>query len=421
MTASLLPVSIDVQRLPALLAVLKALRGLSQMRFAALVRLTDCQWHACLVDDQAGLGIKAGDVWPIENTLCGLVREVNGPVIQPSVAADVAGENAAHMAAALGIRCHFSYPVFDADGAFFGVLCMMDTAPCHSMSFAVIDATSAFSQLVGAELSRTSEAASQVSADSRAPRAPETGSVRAATAPAQLAPGISEVTPSVQSRVLSVMAHDLRNPMHSLMAAIEMVQLKPMEPRLERLMGMVHGSASRLSELAQQTLDFTRLQILGELPVQIVPFHHSADGIKAVIKAVRASYPQREVQEDVEGCPAADIDPARLDQAFASVLTHAIKHCGADKHVGVQAKGRDRTLAIEVSVPGYILDSALLEHVFDPFAQLDGAAQTAHLGVGLYLARATALAHGGDLIATKTGNEVRFVFLLPITAAVVNA
>jgi len=425
MTASLPPVSIDTQRLPAFPAVLKALRGLSQMRFAALVRITDRQWQPYMVDDQANLGIEAGDVWPIENTLCGEVLELNAPVSQPSVPLDLAGENAAHMVNALGIRCHFSYPVFDADGSFFGVLCMMDTVPCHPMSFAVIDAVSAFSQLVGADISRarasaispSSDAAPTDSAAAQVPTRRESEPSRQGQTSAHAEPVGSGAPPSVQSRVLSVMGHDLRNPMHSLMAAIEMIQLKPMDQRLERLMGMVHGSASRLGELAQQTLDFTRLQMLGELPVQIVPSHDPVGNIKSLIKAVRASYPQREVVEDIDACPAADLDPARLEQAMASVLTHAIKHCGADQQVSVVARGQDGALEIVVSVPGYILDAAMLANVFNPFAQEGGEAQTAHLGVGLYLARAVALAHGGDLVATQAGNDARFVFAVPISSA----
>ena len=417
MTAFLPPDMIDAQRLAALPSVLKALRGLTQTRFAALVRLTDQKWQACLVDDHASLGIRAGDVFPIEDTLCAQVREIHAPVNQPSVGPDMAGENTAHMARALGIRCHFSYPVFAADGAFFGALCLMDTTPHEPLSSAVVDAVAAFSQLVGTALSRTGRAASQDLPMGKASTAPDVGSTQAAKAPAPAAvPAAAEAEPSVQARVLSVMGHDLRNPMHSLMAAIEMIQLKPMEPRLERLMGMVQGSASRLSELARQTLDFTRLQMLGELPIQVMPSHDPVSGIKAVIEHVRASYPQREVQEDLQNCPSADIDPGRVDQALSSVLTHAIKHCGADQQVGVRALGRDGRLIVEVSVPGYILDAALLPHLFNPFAQRDGTAQTAHLGVGLYLARATALAHGGDLVARQTGTEVGFIFSLPITS-----
>lgn len=418
MTASLPAVSIDVQRLPALPAILKALRGLSQMRFAALVRITGRQWQAYVVDDQANLGIKEGDVWPIENTLCGEVLELNAPVSQPSVAVDSASDNAAHMVNMLGIRCHFSYPVFDAEGSFFGVLCMMDTTPCQPLPFAVIDAASAFSQLVGADISRARDAASSDRIAPEATAEPETAPAHGGQSPTRSDAVGADAPPSVQSRVLSVIGHDLRNPMHSLMAAIEMIQLKPMDPRLERLMGMVHGSASRLGELAQQTLDFTRLQMLGELPVQIVPSHDPAGILKSVIKTVRASYPQREVEEDIDACPTADLDPARLEQAMTSVLTHAIKHCGADQRVRVVASGGDGELEISVDVPGYILDSAMLANVFNPFAQEGGEAQTAHLGVGLYLARAIALSHGGDLIATQAGNDARFVFAVPVSSTV---
>ena len=423
MTAPLHPDLIDAQRLPALPSVLKALRSLTHMRFAALVRVTDREWRACLVDDAGNFGIDSGDVWPIEHTFCGQVREINAPVTHLSISPDSAGGVATHMALALGVRCHFAYPVFKADGTFFGTLCVMDTKPHESLPSGVVDAASAFSQLLGAQLGEGQAAPEYVPPVSPKPplsSVPPGETATPAHAPVA-APKSASSEPVVQAKVLSVLGHDLRNPMHSLMAAIEMIQLKPMEPRVERLMGMVEGSALRLSELARQTLDFARLQMLGNLAVQVVPSHDPVAGIQAVIKGVRAAYPQREVVQDIDGCPATDMDPARIEQALAIVLTHAVKHCGADRQVEVTAHGGDESLVIDVDVPDYILDAALLPHVFDPFYEIGGAAQTAHLGVGLYIARATLLAHGGDLTATQNADDVRFSFSLPVTSTIASA
>lgn len=372
-----------VQQLTALPSILRALCGLTNMGFAALVRLDGEVWQACAVDDVEGLGIAAGDTWRTADTFCGKVRETNQPLRLADISSEEARLPATHMANTLGVMAYFGYPVYRADGSFFGTLCTMGTAPQGCMSAAVIDAASAFSQMIGDRL--------------RAQKS-------------------SAVPDAVRSKVLSVLGHDLRNPMHSLMAAIEMIQLKPMEPRLQRLMGMVHGSAVRLSELARHTLDYARLQTLDEMPLNIVPAHDCLQTLNTVAAHVRTAYPQRGVDIDASPLSAIDADPGRLEQMLDIVLTHAVKHCGVDQPVRVHCEDMPEGISMRVLVDGYILDAAILAHIFDPFYTVAGEAQTAHLGVGLYLAHAMARAHGGDLTAMLNGTEASFILSLPRTA-----
>lgn len=430
---------IHAQRLPALPSILRALRGLTNMRFAALVRLTGSDWQACVVDDQAGLGIRAGDVWEVDNTLCHTVREINQPVNWPDLSSAGLSLSTSHMASLLGIRAYFAYPVYRADGSFFGTLCAMDTVPGEPVGASVIDAASAFSQILGPQLGGADAAsddahrttAASIERDVRTvtqtfqstlqtippdSRSPSESSSHASppTTRSPVVPTSASLDPAVQAKVLSVMSHDLRNPMHSLMAAIEMIQIKPMEPRLQRLMGMVQGSALRLSELARQALDFARLQMLGDVAINIAPACDLAPALEAVVERVRAGYPQRSIVVNAQAGSPMDIDPARFEQLLEIVLTHAVKHCGVDREVQVHASRVDQALVLEVVVPDYILDAALVPHVFDPFYAIEGKAQTAHLGIGLYLARAIALAHQGELTLATDAGQACFVLTLPM-------
>ncbi|RYH51387.1 MAG: hypothetical protein EON54_15110 [Alcaligenaceae bacterium] len=432
---------ITAQRLPALPSILKALRGLTKMRFAALVRLTGTDWQACVVDDCAGLGIRAGDVWEVDNTLCQKVREINQPVNWPDVSTAPFSRSSSHMASLLGIQAYFAYPIYRADGSFFGTLCAMDTVRGEPAAASVIDAASAFSQILGPQLRAVEptdhEAHSTTAASIERDVRTVTQTFQSTTQPIPPAGSASPVAggdvgradavsppsgqpsasldPVVQGKVLSVMSHDLRNPMHSLMAAIEMIQIKPMEPRLQRLMGMVQGSAVRLSELARQALDFARLQTLGDVVINVSPAHDLGSTVESAVGHVRASYPQRNIVVNITGCPPMNIDPSRVEQLLEIVLTHAVKHCGVDRDVEVHARRVDQALALDVAVPDYILDAALVPHVFDPFYAVDGEAQTAHLGIGLYLARAIALAHQGELTLVTDAGQARFVVTLPLT------
>ncbi|MBJ7263471.1 MAG: HAMP domain-containing histidine kinase [Burkholderiaceae bacterium] len=222
-----------------------------------------------------------------------------------------------------------------------------------------------------------------------------------------------------QRKVLSVISHDVRNPMHSLFAAIEMLKSKPLDPRALRLAGMVEASALRLGELARGAVDFARMQLTGEMPIHPVvnaPLQTALD--KAVANA-RAAYPQREVTAHWEDCAAFTCDPARVGEAFAAVLNHALKHVEYDSTVAIRGYcDEDMAALIDIDVPGYILPAELLPHLFDPFHMIDGEARIAQLGIGLYLAAAVARAHGGSLTASALGEgAVRFTMRLAASVA----
>jgi GAF domain-containing protein len=239
-------------------------------------------------------------------------------------------------------------------------------------------------------------------------------------AQARLAPGTPVVGDSAMGlrKVLSVVGHDVRNPMHSLLVAIEMLKSKPLDPRALRLLGMVETSALRLGELAKGVVDFARLQLIGDLaihPVVDAPLQTTLD--KVVAEACLA-FPQRAVTATWIGVVSATCDIARVSEAFSAVLSHALKHAEHDRPVTIHGY-RDDTgaIMIEVDVPGYILPVELLPHVFDPFYTMQGDPRVAQLGISLYLASAVARAHEGSLCASALNDgAARFTMRLPAAA-----
>src|SRR6188508_2452152 len=67
-----------IDALPTLLEVVSRITGL---RFAAVARVTENQWVACAVRDEAGFGIRAGGELLIETTICNEIRESGETVV----------------------------------------------------------------------------------------------------------------------------------------------------------------------------------------------------------------------------------------------------------------------------------------------------------------------------------------------------
>ena len=73
------------------------------------------------------------------------------------------------------------------------------------------------------------------------------------------------------------------------------------------------------------------------------------------------------------------------------------------------------TLTIDVHNTGTAIDAARLGTLFDPLQRTPSSGDQARLGLGLYIARQIALAHGGDIKVQSTqATGTLFMVRLPI-------
>ena len=106
----------------------------------------------------------------------------------------------------------------------------------------------------------------------------------------------------------------------------------------------------------------------------------------------------------VEGRPAAQADPTRLRQAIANLVANALRH---GSRVEIDVRERDGRIVVDVKDDGPGVDPTL-----DPFERGESGAGSS--GVGLWLARAIAEAHGGSLeLVPGPGRGARFRLALP--------
>jgi len=92
-------------------------------------------------------------------------------------------------------------------------------------------------------------------------------------------------------------------------------------------------------------------------------------------------------------------DPARLEMLLSKLVVNAFEHGAGEGAVRVRLEALPDHAVIEVWNAGPVLDDLLMRRLFEPFvcepsARFKG---TKGLGLGLYLSRAIARAHGGRI------------------------
>ncbi|MEA2827386.1 MAG: hypothetical protein QOG43_1825 [Actinomycetota bacterium] len=209
-------------------------------------------------------------------------------------------------------------------------------------------------------------------------------------------------TEEQRRRFLADVTHELRTPLAVLQSGIE-AQIDGIHPPDERHLASLLEETQVLGRLVDD-LHTLALADAGRLTLHPEPTHPSALVADAVEghAALAARKGVRLEATVAEGLPELDVDPTRIGQVLANLLSNALRHTPQGGVVTVAAApapdGRVRFTVVD-SGPGFTADQ--LTTVFERFTR---SADSQGSGLGLSIARDLVVAHGGS-ISAATGAE----------------
>ncbi|MBT8488545.1 MAG: PAS domain-containing sensor histidine kinase, partial [Gemmatimonadetes bacterium] len=215
--------------------------------------------------------------------------------------------------------------------------------------------------------------------------------------------------------VVSIVSHDLRNPLGVALAAAELLIDLPLdEEQRQRQAEIIHRSGKRMQRLIEDLLDVSRIEahalVVRLSREELQPILEEAYELfhdQARSKGVRLEL--RDPQGDTE----ARIDADRILQALSNLLDNAVRVTPAGGRITLSARddGEDVVLSVADTGPG--VQSALIDTLFDRFSQTAGTDRGA-AGLGLTIVRGVADAHGGEAtVSTEEGKGSEFILRVP--------
>jgi signal transduction histidine kinase len=105
-----------------------------------------------------------------------------------------------------------------------------------------------------------------------------------------------------------------------------------------------------------------------------------------------------------KGEMTAEIDSSRVAQLLSNLVGNALQHGSVDGPVTVVARGASDSITISIHNEGPTIAADQLKTIFDPLSRgTQGRGEDpGSLGLGLYIARQIALAHGGNIEVVST-------------------
>ena len=210
---------------------------------------------------------------------------------------------------------------------------------------------------------------------------------------------------------LAILGHDLRAPLATMSMAGEMLKREEVGRAQVSLIGSrVRRSSHLMNHMVADLLGFTRTQLGKGMPIK----HQQtdvADICRASVEDAGATYPNATFDIYTSGDLNGFFDPVRLHQLLTNLLVNAAQYGVSQRPVIVGASGDPTEVTIQVTNYGQMIPEDALQLIFKPLVQLDNTASVdedsrprTSLGLGLFVAREIAVAHGGGI--TVTSDEV---------------
>jgi signal transduction histidine kinase/GAF domain-containing protein len=219
-----------------------------------------------------------------------------------------------------------------------------------------------------------------------------------------------------------MIVHDLRSPLSSVMASIELLMRGvsgPLTGNQQHVLGIANTSSLQMLDMINTLLDISRLEA-GRMPMTPAPCELPSLISRAAEQLASLAHEQRiAVQLAFDAnLPAAHADSGLVVRVVQNLLANALKFSGRDSSVLLRATTAQKPqpcLLVSVSDHGIGIAPKDREKIFAKFGQV--GERRGGTGLGLTFCKLVVETHGGQIWVESTpGRGSTFYFTLPLVA-----
>lgn len=210
-------------------------------------------------------------------------------------------------------------------------------------------------------------------------------------------------------------AHELNNPLTSVIGFSEMLQESPISEQQRKFVNRIIGSADRCHRIVQNLLSFARqhpperklvvINKLIEAAVEILSYELRTGNVEVVMDLI-------------PDMPRILVDPHQMQQVFLNLINNArqaIEHHRGSGTIHISSSVANGRVVIAFRDDGPGIEQENLARVFDPFFTTKPVG--VGTGLGLSLSYGIIREHGGSIaVKSRPGEGAEFVIELPMVS-----
>ncbi len=222
---------------------------------------------------------------------------------------------------------------------------------------------------------------------------------------------------ALRADFVSMVSHELRSPMAAVIGSAKTLHQRWREltpEQRESFLGLIEHETNRLAELVGDVLDTSR--------IESGSFSYSFDDVDLAELIQESAAAAESGQDEVRinatvsrPLPTVRGDRERLRQVITNLIDNAVKYSPAGSEVAVEAFADNGRISVEVRDRGPGVAREHQSLIFEKFGRVSGEHAKPGTGLGLFIARSIALAHGGTLeVHSAPAEGATFALLLPV-------
>jgi signal transduction histidine kinase len=229
----------------------------------------------------------------------------------------------------------------------------------------------------------------------------------------------------VRDDLMKMIVHDLKTPLTSVLASLEMAldgDFGVVSEGLRRALGDAEAKAEDLLALIEDLLEVARIEETA-LELELQPLAPGAL-IAELVEEWRVRFQQEEAEVSTEvsdDCPVFEADKGLMKRVFSNLIQNAITHAGSGVRISLSAKahedaGASPGVMFTVSDDGPGIPPEYHEVIFRKFERVKNPQlpRARNSGLGLAFCKLVVEAHGGRIwVQSSEGRGSHFHIALP--------
>ena len=203
-------------------------------------------------------------------------------------------------------------------------------------------------------------------------------------------------------QMMAIVSHDLRNPLSVIRMSAHLIAKGELSSNQQRALLRLNSSGARATRLIADLLDFSQARIGAGLQVTLAV--DDLHGLVAdAVEDLQVAFPKHRLVHLQSGSGACLVSADRVIQMIGNLVANAANYGDANGSIVLTSEVLDDHFCIAVHNHGPPIPGELLPTLFDSLTRGQHAEGDSHsLGLGLFIVREIAKAHGGGVQVDST-------------------
>lgn len=205
-------------------------------------------------------------------------------------------------------------------------------------------------------------------------------------------------------QMVAIVSHDLKNPLTAIKMASEILARTEQRSKETKLLGHISSSADRAHRMIAELLDFALARVGRGITVSLSmgDLHEVAS---QSVAELQVAFPQAKLAHVAMGNGSVKFDSDRLQQIIGNLVANSVAYGALQTPITITSRIENNTASICVHNAGPAIPDGLRSALFEPMTRgtgKDSDSDVRSVGLGLFIVREIARAHGGEVSVDST-------------------